>query len=318
MKQVTHGCAAALLLALAGCGGGGGSSTNGASAGVTPATSVGRTIRLRATESGFVLSDSVRARSRRGGEDASVSANRSSARFSSPLTGTIAGRATGTDSAGGITSRTYERETGEGESLRQDTLGVVDLQYARLGTATSIRAVDVDTTTRTATVDVTSGYFRGSNPANAARPEGTLTGRATYGGSALVSTIGDGPSGLDAADSVTDTTLRADFNRGTIEGEIRAVRTGNQNVGTVDVLLENGVINGNEYEGDVRVVDSRTGANELNTAGGRADLNGGFYGPSAEETAGLVDVQGRAVNGRQIDMIGAYGAEAIVPPRTQP
>lgn len=299
--KTTHCALAALLLGLAGCGGGGGSSTTTASPGSVNATSVARVTRFRRDDTRRVIG-----RSAEGGEDADIRANASRATFTSPTTGTVTAPSTGTEDFLVAGTRTYERQEQNGDNVRRDELGIVDLRYARLGTAETISGnINADQ------IDGRTAYFRASNPADERRPAGALNGRATYAGTAVATTTAESTITTNAS-----VALEADFDRGTIEGTVRGVSTGAEfSTRSYDLELRNGRIDGNEYRGNVRVVDP--GTNRTAVATSRADFNGGFYGPNAEETAGLIDVQGRQ-GGREIDIIGAYGAEAQVPPTVRP
>lgn len=329
MKHVTHCAFAALLLGLAGCGGGGGSSTTVAvpGPGVVPppaaptppavpapapadparTTAVARnyTADARAVGASLELSNArVTGSSARGGETATLVANDRSASYRAPTTGSV----TGTRAASPPGGRIYTSDNRAQSST--SAIGVVDLQYARLGLVNTTRVRSTNGR-GSGTVETRVAYTRGAVRPNAPRPTGTVNGRATYTGGLVGSAIG-----RDVEDVSGTTVLNADFDRGTISGEVSDLETGAGNAGTVDLQLRNGRIDGNEYRGNVRVVRSGTGIEALDSAT-RSSFEGGFYGPRAQETVGTVDVQGRS-RGRNVDIIGSYAAETAAPPRVTP
>ena len=157
-----------------------------------------------------------------------------------------------------------------------DSLVVIDAEYARLAYGT-LAPTEANGNQSGVT------YAFGPNAGDTPR-EVPTSGTATYTGGARVSQIQ--PGGTQVAEG--DVTLNADFGRATIEGQIDLDND-------TRVVLREGTIDGPRYNGTVAIVDA-TGARTFapDTAGdnGRAAFRGGFYGPDADETAGVVDFKG--------------------------
>lgn len=175
----------------------------------------------------------------------------------------------------------------------QSSLVVLDAEYARIAAA-SLRA------------DAPGGqearsFIVGPKAADTARAVPTA-GTATYTGFAQGASLS--PAGNE--DLTGDITLNADFGAGTVAG---TVTTGTE----TRVDLTNGRITGVDYAGDATLVDT-TGATTYSTTGrngnGRSAFRGGFYGPNAEETAGVVDFSGVRTNAAgeatKVDAFGNY------------
>lgn len=175
----------------------------------------------------------------------------------------------------------------------QSSLVVLDAEYARIAAA-SLRA------------DAPGGqearsFIVGPKAADTARAVPTA-GTATYTG--FAQGVALSPAGNE--DLTGDVTLNADFGAGTVDG---TVTTGTE----TRVDLTNGRITGVDYAGDATLVDT-TGATTYSPTGrngnGRSAFRGGFYGPNAEETAGVVDFSGvrtdAAGQATKVDAFGNY------------
>ena len=198
-----------------------------------------------------------------------------------------------------ITARLYERETGTfgDPNYRDESLEVIDARYAQLAIYEDERGFD------------TVAEVAAVSPVDQATPRGVpMAGTATYRGVASGSFVGgDGSTtniGVRQTTSLSgDVTMNADFGAGTIDGRISDRNTG------FELTLENGVINGAEYAGEI---DSITFNNQtvIDTGGpnDRAVFTGGFYGPEANETAGLIDVRGTDTQpgGRRAQVVGGF------------
>lgn len=178
-------------------------------------------------------------------------------------------------------------------------LSYVDYDYVRAGTAQVLplgNGVGQETA------------FYGAKDPSVARPT-TMNGTATYVGG-LGATVF---SGGERNAMTGRTTLNADFDNATITGKVDGILLTTGNGGgaagsSYELLMENGSIAGADYNGTVRAVDIDTGATVIDSAAGRSTFNGGFYGPGAEETAGIIDIQGTQ-GGSAVDIIGAYNGE---------
>ena len=181
----------------------------------------------------------------------------------------------------------YETESGDflDGTRREESLAVVDTRYA------SLIAYDLSVGFETTRSAVAVG------PADADTPRGVPTaGTATYSGIATGGSVNE----LGGSEEFEGTlSLRADFGAGTVGGRL------DDDTSDRAILLEDGRISGADYSGTARVVEGTTQIVTSDGPGDRSRFAGGFFGPRADETAGLVEVTGTQ-NGVDVEVLGAF------------
>ena len=190
---------------------------------------------------------------------------------------------TGTDLTARFFGTAAPNSTAASPELADDTdnLTVIDATYARIAFGGIAPTAANGNQTNAA-------FIVGPKEADTERAAPTA-GTATYRGDALGLSLS--PSQVDGLGGEIE--LRADFGASTIEGEIALDDR------PEEVRLRNGVIDGVDYRGNVAIVDP-TGASTYAATGRggneRAAFRGGFYGPNAEETVGVVDYLGQVTD----------------------
>ena len=260
------------------------------------------------TATGYAIDNDVVARSNAGANGTALVESATEASFTTqiagttvtstlPLTRSFVQAAPSPDDATGkdLAVRVHERETGDFQqgTLREETLFVVDAQYAQIA---SYELEEDFIETRGATM---VGHVSQDTPRDV-----PTSGTATYRGVATGSYVQENQLPFSRVSSLTGTIqLDADFCAGTIGGRISDRNTG------FELTLENGTINGAEYNGEVgaitfvnQTVIDTTGSND------RAVFTGGFYGPGANEMAGLIDVTGTETQpgGGRAHLVGGF------------
>jgi hypothetical protein len=186
------------------------------------------------------------------------------------------------DSAGGLTIANIAA------SRQTNYAGTNYLQNATYGNIT------YDYTNTGIGYDVIGGYYTGN-----LTPVSQLPVSATYSG-IFLGNQSTAPGAYQAISGLT--TVAANFTNGTVTGGVTGINNGYN-------IFFNGTITGNTYAG--------TGA-FANPTGGNipaptfSTVTGGFYGPSASETAGALHIQGQApMPGgglSNISVVGGFGA----------
>ena len=200
--------------------------------------------------------------------------------------------------ATGFTTGLTVREFGEGitaggaTTLDTDKTNLVtmDAEYARIAVATLAPANPGETEARAFVVSPLDPTAERNVP---------TAGTATYRGTFRGAVVAANPQAIDG-----DVTLNADFGAGEIDGTIAGSND-------VNIALENGRINGGDYRGDARITDSGSAFTYASgSSPDRAVFRGGFFGPNAEESAGVVDFAGSrtAAGTGTTEPVDVYGA----------
>lgn len=183
-------------------------------------------------------------------------------------------------------TRFYTRRGTPTAPNSEEALSVIDGEYARLAAFSTVENGRL----------TSEGLI--ASPVGPSTPRTVPTnGTATYTGRAFGTFI-ERDRAIASLNGVV--TLTADFGSGTVAGRIDDIGS------PVDVVLEKGIIQGSDYSGDARLVSR--GRNLVNTEapGARGTFQGGFYGPAANETSGLVDIEGNQPSGTQGGLVGGY------------
>lgn len=188
-----------------------------------------------------------------------------------------------TTSSGGVESRNYGRDT----PTQKEQLTAIDARYATFAAYALIENGTVDT----------QAFAVGARDQAAPRSAPTA-GSATYRGAALGTVVFNGEP--DAVLS-GDVTMNADFGAGTITGRIV------DSDSPLAVELQNGTIRGADYTGTARLTAFGRAAIDTSGPGGGGAFHGSFYGPEANETAGLIDIRGTSgTPGTPSGVVGGY------------
>ncbi|MCT8998338.1 transferrin-binding protein-like solute binding protein [Chelativorans intermedius] len=141
------------------------------------------------------------------------------------------------------------------------------------------------------------------------------TDKATYSGTAFIRSYGSDGSVHDRTDIKGDLSLTAEFDEGKISGLVNNVE-GRERVNDVngpwtavtggEIALQEADISGHGYEGKIAPNDT------FNTALGVTEIDGTyrgkFFGPDAEETAGVISASGVA-DGEDFIATGSFSAD---------
>jgi hypothetical protein len=181
---------------------------------------------------------------------------------------------------------------------------------------------DVETTAGGRTSN-TIGFVFGGNPtAKADMPKNVV---AKYNGAFIgLGTATDGSTGANKAGYVRayqgDVSLTLDTARGTVKGNVYNIEgnnpvtdsTGTESFGLAIDAKVNAAA-GNTYQGAVNFTKAATTSGAAAVAGAtQSNVIGGFYGPKAAETAGALQIQGKAPGAglpNDLFVTGAYGAK---------
>lgn len=143
------------------------------------------------------------------------------------------------------------------------------------------------------------------------------TGGATYTGGAVgyvVQPVAVNPTNV--AQFYGTSSLTANFGTGGITGSITGINaysvgnnsSGQTLLGTINNIGLTATISGSSYAGTTTVTGGAGTA--FNIAGATGTVTGGFYGPAANETAGVFDLSGGANN---TTLVGSFGAKQAAP-----
>lgn len=177
----------------------------------------------------------------------------------------------------------------------------LNLQYASFGDWIIYPCADLGDSCAPAYVVMVAGAIPGGSLTSAM----PTAGSATYGGLAT----GIVEQSNDAARFKGNVGLTADFTSGTIDGQIASIlafdtETDTQ-LGTINDIGLTATISGARYSGTAKAI-GRAGT-AFDIAGASGQVTGGFYGPSAIETAGVFYLDGGTNN---THLTGAFGAKA--------
>lgn len=226
----------------------------------------------------------------------------------SPTTETRTGVA-GVDHYGFTVTESTDPNVAVGaNSNLQNYAGVNNLQYTVYGTW------DLDPSSSN-TTPLYSGTFAGGYFGVAQTASMPTSGSATYTGGAtgfIVQPNSTNASGIAGA-FYGSSSLTANFASGNVTGSITGINAyqGNTNtlVGTVNDIGLTATISGSAYAGTASVTGAAGTAFDISGATG--PLVGGFYGPAANETAGVFNLTGGT---NHVSVTGAFGAAKPVAP----
>lgn len=208
----------------------------------------------------------------------------------------------------GITEFDYETDESFADGSSSETgLEVIDAQFVRVGTIQAINRVANPNNANPESGTANIGYFYGGKTDDVAR-QTRASGTATYAGQANILSIVNG----EIQEQDAPLALDANFGTGTVTGKItnlfQDTSTGSTDQG-VQVNLIDGVISGADYAGKLSVTDTASGDVLVTTTGAndRATFQGGFYGDTSQETAGVLDLEGtRVEDNARTSAIGSY------------
>ncbi len=156
-----------------------------------------------------------------------------------------------------------------------------------------------------------AGSFAGAQPGGTQTITMPTTGSALYHGAAVGYVIQPaGTSTNNAAQFWGSTFLTANFGANTIDGQIVSITaysvgnggSGQTNLGTINNIGLSGTISGSSFSGTTSVTGPAGSAFDISGATGQ--LSGGFYGPNANEVAGVFNLNGGANN---TTLVGSFG-----------
>ncbi len=155
-----------------------------------------------------------------------------------------------------------------------------------------------------------AGTFAGAQPGQALTVSMPTTGTATYSGGAtgfVLQPIANNSNNVGQFYGTSS--LTANFSTGSISGSITGINAygvngGNTLLGTVNNIGLSATISGSTFAGTANVTGSAGTAFDI--AGATGTLKGGFYGPSANEVAGVFNLTGGANN---TTLMGSFGAK---------
>jgi hypothetical protein len=198
--------------------------------------------------------------------------------------------------------------TGGGGSF-QGFAAVAGLQYSAFG-VWSVSPCDNNSTCTPAY----AGTFAGAQPGQALTVSMPTTGTATYTGGAagfVVQPVAN--NSHNTAEFYGTSSLTANFAAGNVTGSITGIAAYDVNgattlLGTINDIGLSATISGSTFAGTANVTGSAGTAFDI--AGATGTLKGGFYGPAANEVAGVFNLAGGANN---TTLMGSFGAKQAAP-----
>jgi hypothetical protein len=209
-----------------------------------------------------------------------------------------------------ITNSTDSALTTSGGGSFEDYANVVRLAYATFG-VWSLNPCSNNANCLPTYV----GSYAGGQPGQSPTTAMPTTGSATYSGGAvgyIVATTGPNNAGQFYGTS----NLTANFATGGITGSISGINaysvqnngSGATPLGTVNTIGLAATISGSNFTGTTNVTGGAGTAFDISGATG--SLSGSFFGPSAQEVAGVFDLSGTTTQ-----VIGSLGATSTPTPR---
>jgi hypothetical protein len=220
-----------------------------------------------------------------------------------PYAETVAGRSV-TELELSITSSNDPAITTAGGGYYDDFAETAGLSYSSFGTW-SIKPCS-NATDCTPTYAGTFGGSQGEAYQTAALP---TSGSATYAGGATGFVQQPGASNsLNAASFYGTTTLTANFATGSVNGGVSNIVAHDLNtdaaLGSVNNIGIAATIAGTGFSGTTNVTGS--GGTAFNISGATGTVNGAFFGPNAQEVAGVFNLTGGTNN---TTLLGSFGAK---------
>jgi hypothetical protein len=158
-----------------------------------------------------------------------------------------------------------------------------------------------------------AGTYGGAQPGQALTATMPTTGTAAYTGGATGYVIQPvATNSTNAAQFYGTSSLTANFATGNVTGSITAINaysvnnggSGQTLLGTINNIGVSGTISGSTFGGTASVTGSAGSAFDI--AGATGTMKGGFYGPAANEVAGVFNLSGGANN---TTLMGSFGAK---------